>query len=753
MMASVTSPFKDDDNNNACKRQHKHRVVLHFDVDAFYVACEREFRPELRGKPLGVSQYNPYGDLRDMPIDDPTRLVIQPARTKREEQNKDTDGPVRDVDVGDVTGDGNKDEQISTSKLPTTNSVNTIPPSANNNAKNNNGSLIAVSYEARAQNVKRNDRGRDAVKKCPGLYVMQVPVKHGKADLTIYRRASQRVMTQLTEGMVQAAKDIYDLITKAGDMKEKQENQGTATISNDKNKRPKELSQIMVEKASIDEVYIEVSSPVNVLLLALDELQANENDKRPSSLFQQVIKDYASLTIIGGMETNEAGLANNALTKDDLRRGSSLQVLDSKQSSMDTGSLSWWNRSHEEWANDEMALAMGAALSAKARAFTGETFQSVYTLSGGISSNKVMAKLASGLKKPNRQTLINPQDESALQKLFYPLPLGRIRGLGGKFGDHVESLLNVSTVGELARLPKTTLHQHFAPEQAEMLYRMAQGICDEPVEDRTKTKSIGASKTFRNQLCLKVAGDDANLHKWMAELASEVDERLELDYMDHHRHASLLTINLLLNANQGVSMRGSSSMSKSTALSYASGVKEDHGDTAFRLAKDLLSSVQRTDQDGKPRTIVSMAVAASNFIPIAKGTQSIVESFQKAANSHSGNISTMKKRPRPQQFDLTEASPLPKHRDLASEDATTVHAFREAKSDAVVSTSSAVDNDIAYARQLQESYDKENELWSRLEQRKTTPLSSSSSGKKRPKKQNPPSGSSKISSFFRPKAG
>ena len=39
------------------------RIILHFDLDAFYAACERELNPALRGAPVGVSQYNPYGSL------------------------------------------------------------------------------------------------------------------------------------------------------------------------------------------------------------------------------------------------------------------------------------------------------------------------------------------------------------------------------------------------------------------------------------------------------------------------------------------------------------------------------------------------------------------------------------------------------------------------------------------------------------------------------------------------------------------
>ena len=55
--------------------------------------------------------------------------------------------------------------------------------------KNNNGSLIAVSYEARARGVKRNMRGDEARRVCPELELVQVPTAHGKADLQIYRDA------------------------------------------------------------------------------------------------------------------------------------------------------------------------------------------------------------------------------------------------------------------------------------------------------------------------------------------------------------------------------------------------------------------------------------------------------------------------------------------------------------------------------------------------------------------------------------
>ena len=104
------------------------RVVCHIDMDCFYVQVERGINPALIGRPVGVSQYNPFGDLK----------TVKPNECR--------------IDIS-------------------------------------NGSLIAVSYEARAQGVKRNMRGAEAKTVCPDLVLVQVPTDHGKADLNIYREA------------------------------------------------------------------------------------------------------------------------------------------------------------------------------------------------------------------------------------------------------------------------------------------------------------------------------------------------------------------------------------------------------------------------------------------------------------------------------------------------------------------------------------------------------------------------------------
>ena len=50
-----------------------------------------------------------------------------------------------------------------------------------------NGSIIAVSYEARARGVTRFFRGKEAVATCPEIVLVQLPTAHGKSDMGVYR--------------------------------------------------------------------------------------------------------------------------------------------------------------------------------------------------------------------------------------------------------------------------------------------------------------------------------------------------------------------------------------------------------------------------------------------------------------------------------------------------------------------------------------------------------------------------------------
>lgn len=57
-----------------------------------------------------------------------------------------------------------------------------------------------------------------------------------------------------------------------------------------------------------------------------------------------------------------------------------------------------------------------------------------YTCSAGVAHNKTLAKICSGLNKPNKQTILR---QSQVLEFMRSLPFQKIRNLGGKLGDEV----------------------------------------------------------------------------------------------------------------------------------------------------------------------------------------------------------------------------------------------------------------------------------------------------------------------------
>ncbi len=632
--------------------QHHHhsRTIAHFDLDAFYVACERELNPSLIGRPVAVSQYNPYGNLHETHSSEiEKRLIVRPppavvtARTIQKSANTNVNATTEELVLAGVKGNGD-----------------------------NNGSMIAVSYEARGGGVKRGDRGLDAVKKCPDLHIVQVPVKRGKADLTMYRSAGHRVMECLISSLLNEIDfDLNGMDTETDTncnvyVETRTDWIGRHILSNMKR------ADIKVEKASIDEIYIDLSVPVNKMaanLLSLQnfekskmaqdrEVSPNHHDdvllKKSERLgnddyqkSNQVWKDVlfygqrVGSTSVGGIETmTHAAHLASTLSKDEVRKGSKFQV---EEQALDVGSQTWWRRPLEIWTEVELRLACGSALAARARFAAEKKFEltdkltgmrrSVFTLSGGISSNKTLAKLASGLKKPNRQTMINPCDNGALMALFHPLKINRIRGLGGKFGESVIETLGVSTVGDLAKVPLTVLKQKYPPgtdderPTADFLWTISKGVCNEDVSERTKEKSISSGKTFRGGLAI-AGSNEAGIRKWISELIGGLLDRLKIDHDENMRLPGNLVLSIKMNDV------------RSHAISKSARAPQTISHEAyFEVAMKLYGQfpIERNGQ------VFGITVTASNFNTVASGESSIIGAFQRSAQMSSQRSSLASK--------------------------------------------------------------------------------------------------------------
>jgi hypothetical protein len=255
----------------------------------------------------------------------------------------------------------------------------------------------------------------------------------------------------------------------------------------------------------------------------------------------------------------------------------------------------WWQRPVEAWGPGERLLAAASTAVADLRAAV--LAELGYTCSAGISHTKLLAKLCSGLHKPAQQTML---PAVAVTSLLHPLPVPRLRALGGQFGQRVMVDCGVETVGGLAAVSLPRLQALYGDEKAQWLCLLARGIDDSPVEERQLQKSISCGKTFRGNSAIVDLG---TVRKWLTELATEIEERVAVDTETNGRTPQLLTVHLGVAGRQG-------SISRSCPLRKTA---------AAVMAEDATALVRRWAGDAGPGwRITDMSMGASNFQPLQR---------------------------------------------------------------------------------------------------------------------------------------
>jgi DNA polymerase IV (DinB-like DNA polymerase) len=115
------------------------------------------------------------------------------------------------------------------------------------------------------------------------------------------------------------------------------------------------------------------------------------------------------------------------------------------------------------------------------------------TCSVGIGGNKLIAKIAAGIEKPDGMTIVNEKDS---EKFLEPLSVREIPGIGPK----TELLLNsenVKIVKDLKKISKEKLKEMLG-KWGEDLYSKARGIDESLIVEDREAKSIGEQATFQH---------------------------------------------------------------------------------------------------------------------------------------------------------------------------------------------------------------------------------------------------------------
>ncbi len=137
-------------------------------------------------------------------------------------------------------------------------------------------------------------------------------------------------------------------------------------------------------------------------------------------------------------------------------------------------------------------------------------------VSVGVATNKLCAKVASDLRKPDALVVVPPGGEAAF---LAPLPVSRLWGVGPRSQEALRDF-GVTTIGQLAAVGEATLRRRFGQHGADLAAR-ARGIDPSPVVPVQAPKSVGHEHTFEHDVI-----DRARLDATLLDLADSVASRL-----------------------------------------------------------------------------------------------------------------------------------------------------------------------------------------------------------------------------------
>ena len=120
-----------------------------------------------------------------------------------------------------------------------------------------------------------------------------------------------------------------------------------------------------------------------------------------------------------------------------------------------------------------------------------------FTVNIGISSNKLLAKMASDFEKPDK---VHTLFVSEIQEKMWPLPVRDLLFLG-KASEQKLLRAGIKTIGDMAKSDEAEIRQLLGDKNGRQLYRYANGIDDSPVRsEREEAKGYSAETTVEEDI-------------------------------------------------------------------------------------------------------------------------------------------------------------------------------------------------------------------------------------------------------------
>ncbi|RDA88941.1 hypothetical protein CP532_0662, partial [Ophiocordyceps camponoti-leonardi (nom. inval.)] len=404
--------------------------------------------------------------------------------------------------------------------------------------------LIAVNYPAREAGISRHCDVAEARKLCPDLIAQHVATWREGQDGWAYR----------DDAAANIASDKVSL-----DPYRLESRKILATV---KETLPPHLQRI--EKASIDEVFLDLSAHVHsVLLDRFPDLACPPPYDDPAERLPPppvVALDWADDALAGLEEDEEAR--------------------------------------DPDW--DDVAMLLGSEIVRSVRAAIRDRLG--YTCSAGVANNKLLSKLGSGFHKPNRQTVIRAR---AAHSFLGSFRLSKLRSLGGKLGDQVVSTFNAERVDDLRAVSLDNVKAKLGDETGLWLYKTLRGVDTSEVNPRTQIKSMLSAKSFRPSID---SPDQAV--KWLAIFVADIYARLvEEGVADNKRRPRTMNLHHRSSAGQTRSRQGPIPQGKTLDR-----------ELLLQIARDLLGQAMA---DGNVWPCANLSLSVGGFEDGIKGNLGI----------------------------------------------------------------------------------------------------------------------------------
>ena len=376
--------------------------------------------------------------------------------------------------------------------------------------------LIAINYPARKFGLNRHITITEAKKLCPELIMQHVATwKEGDEKWAYHKDAFANIATH------KVSLDPYRL-------------ESRRILACIKDVLPAPPLQ-RVEKASVDEVFLDLSSQIHSILLErYPEISGPAPYDDPT--------EFLPRPPTTALDWNTDALVD----------------LDSSETEDDD----------PDW--DDIAILLGSEIVRSVRAAIRERLK--YTCSAGIARNKMIAKLGSAHKKPNQQTIVRNR---AVQQFMGGFKFTKIRNLGGKLGDEVVNKFETDQVKELLAASIQQLKSRLGDDTGTWVYNIIRGEDPSEVNARTQIKSMLSAKSFRPTI-----NTSEQAVRWLRIFVADIQSRLvEEGVFENKRRPKVLS----LHHRQGAQMR-------SRQASIPSGRNIDES-LLFDIAKNLLGQI------------------------------------------------------------------------------------------------------------------------------------------------------------------